>query len=116
MQSTESRTEHRRSVRLAGATKEVEVVVVDRYDQPIELLSEVRVLNVSAGGLAMASDLPVQAGARMKIVTGGEARFHDEGAAVTVTALECTADHRGKFVTRCQLIRGGMPAELIYGW
>ena len=46
---TENRPENRRSVRLAGGNKLIDAVVVDRYDQPIELVPETRVLNVSAG-------------------------------------------------------------------
>ena len=116
--NTNTDTDRRRSVRLAGTTRPVEAVVVDLHDQPVELLARVQLLNVSAGGLAMLSDQPIRAGSHIKIMINGESSARDEESFVNVEAIDCHdwPSQPGRYKTRCRRLTGAIPAELIYGW
>ena len=108
-------TERRSCVRLAGGGK-IDAVLTDQFDQPIDVLRDAEVVNVSAGGLALISQSPAPVGARMKVILVDGDSSQRPKARCRVAALDCHEldDHRHKI--RCQLVEGRIPAELIYGW
>ena len=126
--TTQPESEDRRQdVRLASR-KAVEAVLVDRYDQPIEVLPGAQVLNVSARGLAILSDQPTDVGSQLKVIVNppdapdtpdvphaSPLASHD-AAPIRVEALDCRPYRDHHYKIRCRLVSGMMPAALIYGW
>ena len=108
-------TDRRTSVRLASHQR-VEAAVLDHHNQPISVLRDAEVVNVSAGGLMFLSDTPTQPGTKIVInlagkygSTVGEHRF-------SLTTLECTPSNEGRHKIRCELAEGAVPARFIYNW
>lgn len=114
MDHSPSIEDRRADIRLAGGGQ-VDAVVVDRFDQPLAVLDAPRVLNVSAGGLALASRTAVRPGAVIRITVNG-AMSADHANRVRLQAIECAAQSDRSQRIRCRLIQGAMPASLIYNW
>jgi len=105
-------------VRLAGGSH-VDAVVIDQLHQPIAVLRDLKVINISAGGMAVTTTTPVELGSRIQISpakpsanTLAAGMFPD----FEVQVLDCTqeADHTHKI--RCRLASGSVPATLLYRW
>ena len=110
--------ERRSSVRLAGGGK-IDAAVIDGNRQPVTALRHAEVVNVSAGGMAVATTTPIEPGAQVRIscpdetaVPTGSRAFAD----FEVRVLETTAWQDGKQMMRCRLTEGVVPASLIYRW
>jgi hypothetical protein len=107
--------DRRNDVRLAGCG-EVDAVVVDRFSQPVRELEGARVVNVSAGGMALRTHAPLAAGSHVVVTLGdarptrpGDRRVKLEAIGQHVTPLDGCVIH-------CRLIEGCMPARLIHRW
>jgi len=108
--------ERRADVRLASG-KKVDAVVVDRHGQPITLLREAEVLNISGGGLSLVSTDPVDAGDHVNINLPETSKLQRRViGAIKLGVLSCLPCDGNKHKIRCKLIDGGIPTNLIYGW
>ena len=107
--------ERRNDVRLAGRGP-VEVVRVDDAEQPVEVLRDAAVLNVSAGGVALVSKTPVGVGSRLRLHATPSAVAQLPSPKVQFEALECSDYGGAMHKIRCRLTEGRVPAGLIYGW
>lgn len=108
----------RQDVRLAGAGA-VDAVVVDRYRQPIRVLEGARVVNVSAGGMALRTHAPVAAGSRIVVTVDGARPTRADERCVRLEAIashEYEQQVEQSCLVHCRLVEGRMPARLIYRW
>ncbi len=110
-----SEEDRRADVRLASY-KKIEAAVVDDHGQPIVVLRDAEVINVSAGGLLLVSDTPAEPGTRMTVKSGAGRSSDDGGAEIDLVSLECKPWREDQHRIRCKLADGHMPAQFIYGW
>jgi len=108
--SSQNKPNRRQDVRLAGGGQ-VDATILDRAGQPSATLEDAKVLNVSAGGMAIASPTPTQQGDMLVIGTG-----HPASPKVVVEALECSDYFGDRHRIRCQVVEGRVPGSLIHGW
>jgi hypothetical protein len=114
--ATQKPHERRRDLRLASAAK-VNAVVIDGYKNPIDVLRQSELVNVSAGGLALATITPAQPGARVSIqVDDPNPVDPDRERTIFLETLDCATWLDGRKVIRCRLVEGRMPAKFIYNW
>ncbi len=107
--------DRRRDMRLAGAgVGRLDAVVVNKFSQPIEILREPEVVDVSAGGLALAVSNATKVGHAVRL--GVMDAKHGVTDSITVETVDCRPWLDGKHLLRCKLVQGKMPASLIYGW
>jgi len=107
--------ERRHDVRLAAAGS-IQAAVLDKHHQPIQVLHDAQVLNVSANELAITTTTPAKPGSRLTIRL---ADLHNQDVppkAFELETLHCSPWHGGRHKIRCQLIKGHIPAKLIYNW
>jgi hypothetical protein len=114
-QSNPNTPERRADVRLASG-KKVEAAVVDQYEQPIALLRNAEVVNVSAGGMLLVSDTPAEPGTRMIINTQSTSNTAPSKQRLSLESLECAPPNDQQHRIRCKLVQGHIPAKLIYNW
>lgn len=109
-------TERRQDIRLAGRG-EVDAAVIDANGYPVARLEDARVVNVSAGGLALTTTTQAQPGSLVHLATEPkQSERRPRQKPVALQALECAADRSGRYTIRCRLTSGRLPAELIYNW
>ena len=113
-QSNPNTPERRADVRLASG-KKVDAAVVDQHEQPIALLRNAEVVNVSAGGMMIVSDTPAAPGSRMVINTQSNASLNRKQR-LSLESLECAPQNDQQHRIRCKLVQGHIPAKLIYNW
>lgn len=114
-QRSEGAQDRRHDLRLAGAGS-VDAVVVDRHGQPVRVLEEARVVNVSAGGLALRTHAPVSPGSRVVVTVDGARPTHAGDRRIRLEALDPCVETGDHYLVRCRLVEGRMPARLIYRW
>ena len=106
--------ERRKHIRLAG-TGPVQAMEVDQYARALRELEAVKIVNVSAGGLAFEPATPVEPGARLE-VHPSQLEGQGDPQAVTVEVIESAEASEGRRMVRCKLIEGKMPAALLEQW
>ena len=107
--------DRRADVRLASG-KNVDAVVLDRHAQPITLLRESNVDNVSAGGLSLVSNDSVEPGAHVQVTLADNRTDREGRRSLGLQAVACTAYGDRKHKIRFKLVAGSMPASLLYHW
>ncbi|MCC7408066.1 MAG: hypothetical protein IT442_08340 [Phycisphaeraceae bacterium] len=117
--NTQAIADRRQDKRLAGRAGLgfVQAVVIDAAQEPIAVLRQVELVNVSAGGLSFTTITPVPPGSRV-MVSLADASTKLADARVTLEALsqDPAVGQPDSRVTHCRLIQGRMPARLIHGW
>jgi len=90
----------------------IEAVVIDERREPVEQVTGVRPVNVSADELALDADFPLIPGSHLLVQVGDR---HAKDAArkrIEVEVLGCDQRPRGhRVITR--LVQGTMPRELL---
>ncbi len=109
-QAREKPSNRRRDIRLAGGGQ-VDAVVLDELGYPTAMLDSAKVLNVSAGGIAIASKSKANAGEKIRVKVDAPAT-----PAIVVKALDCSDLAGDRHRIRCQLVEGRMPGRMIHGW
>jgi hypothetical protein len=115
MATANARSDDRRvGLRLAGGG-EIDVVVEDPQHRPIEVLRDVRVVNVSAGGAALITSSSVKPGSvlAVRIIS---AHGEGEDRVFKLRTLDCAMLDQKQQLIRCKLVAGKIPAALIYNW
>ena len=116
MEATMPATRERRSdVRLLRGTR-VEAALVDRYDQPVAMLRDAQVIDVSAEGLAVMSATRARPGSVLHIATAGDGAWLPGQSHCKARVINCLASGAGAYTLHCALSEGLMPASLIYNW
>ncbi|MBI1335518.1 MAG: hypothetical protein GC164_00995 [Phycisphaera sp.] len=110
-----SATDRRTDLRLAGRGT-IEAVVEDPMGNPVQALEDTRVLNVSAGGMAVVTSTPMMAGLRVRVRPMRRSLAHIEPDWVKLEALECVTRGPDRHRLRLRLVEGAMPAQLVYDW
>ncbi len=105
----------RADVRLASNMK-INAAVMDQYDQPVRVLSDAQIVNVSAGGLMMNCDTPSAPGERMVVNMNNGNTSAARSGGFGVETLDCSPSSERKHWIRCRLVEGHIPASLIYNW
>ena len=108
-------SDRRESPRLAAEGK-LHAAVLDDNNQPLIVLRDVEVLNVSAGGLALLTSTCVVPAVVVSAVVGDRALADEQHRRVTLEVLECVPQPDQRYCVRCRLLEGRMPAELLYDW
>ena len=107
--------DRRADVRLASY-KKIDAVRVDRHEQPVSVLRQAEVVNVSAGGVMLIGDQPVHQGARIVVNLNEAGSFRRGGRWFSLESLDCEPRGDQKYQIRCKVVQGAVPAELIYRW
>lgn len=107
--------ERRTEIRLAGGGP-MQAVVLDDHRQPVKLIQEAQVINVSAGGLAMMTSTPVSRGALIQAAADSTTDGRGGKTSMILQVLECLPVAIGRQKLRAKLVEGRMPARLIYHW
>jgi len=102
--------DRRQSPRVAGHGR-LKAAVVDEYGQTRSVLRRAQVVNVSGGGLAFTSQVPAEVGATVSIRTA-EARA--DPFRVRIVGASKRGD--GHCELRARLVKGAIPACLMYDW
>lgn len=102
--------ERRRSPRLSGV-KHAEIHALDRLGRAIVALEEATIMNVSSGGLAVCS----KTGVSEDIVLRVKPKDEDAHFDVKVLSNLPMPDEPSRFMLRCKLTVGQIPASLILG-
>ncbi len=105
--------DRRDAVRLAGGSA-VDATVLDEHGQPVRILEDARVLDLGAGGIALTTTTPTEAGRRVQVTV--DSASGDGKMQLEFESLECLDYAGGRHKLRCRLIEGQMPARLIHGW
>ncbi len=114
-QSNECHTNRRRYIRLAGEGA-LHAAVVDDNGQPLIVLREVEIINVSAGGLCVLTPTSVAPASHVSAIVGQERNAEAEHRKIRLECLECTQQHDKRYRVRFRLLEGAMPAQVIYQW
>lgn len=115
-QSKPNIQERRSDVRLASG-KKIEAAVVDQFEQPIALLRNAEVVNVSAGGMLLVADTPAEPGTRMVINTQSTSTATPtRKQQLSLEALACAPQKNQQHHIHCRLVKGHIPAKFIYNW
>ncbi len=107
--------DQRRAPRFA-AEGPVRATVMDDHDQPLIVLRDIEVVNVSAGGLAFTTPTAVTPSAVVSAFIGDDADSHQSPQRIRLEVLDCAPLGHRRFRVRCRLIEGSMPARLIADW
>lgn len=91
----------------------LEAVEVDVHGQPVVELGCARLVNLSAGGVAMTSDRPVDPSSRLRIRELSAAAMRPW---IELEALSSEAVRSGLYRVHCRLQRGRIPAKWIIHW
>lgn len=102
--------DRREDIRLASY-ETVDAAVMDRHDQPVGVLRDAVVVNVSAGGLMLVSDASAEAGTRLEMRLDGA-----RGTRIGLEAISSSPVGEKGHRICCKLVDGNMPARLIYNW
>ncbi len=102
--------DRRESPRVAGHGR-LKAAVVDANGQTRSVLRHAQVVNVSGGGLAFTSDVPAEVGATVSIRTP-EARADP----FSVCIIGASKRGDGHCEMRAKLVKGAIPASLMYDW
>lgn len=108
--------ERRSDVRLAGGGP-IDAAVIDRYQQPITVLQATNVINLSAGGMALATSTQVEPESRIRVSVSDNGQRGVKSNSVSdfdLQVLACSRVPNGQYLARCKLKQGLMPATLIY--
>ena len=109
-------TDDQRTTFRVAANGHIDAVVIDRFNKPIEKLIDPQPLNSSGGGLAIGTRSAVKPGSILRITiqaTGPDSQPH-EPVYVQVSDDRDWLD--GQHMLHCTLVKGEIPAELIYNW
>lgn len=107
--------ERRRFVRYQGSAHLVGQI--KSQGETVGRDAQVKVLDISARGMAVLSTSEVDAGDTILVnISPQEAELAGGRTAFEFEVLQCTAWHDGRFKWRCQLIDGTLPATLVFSW
>lgn len=113
--SKQKKINQRRNPRLA-AEGQVRATVVDDHDQPIIVLRDVEVVNVSAGGMAFITHTAVTPSAVVNAFVGDDTDRQFYPQRIRLEVLDCAPHDHRRYRVRCRLLEGSMPARLIADW
>ena len=109
-------TEDQRKTPRLAADGPVRATVVDDHDQPLIVLRNVEVVNVSAGGLAFTTPTAVTPSSVVNAFIGDETDQQFYPQRIRLEVLDCAPHDHRRYRVRCRLIEGSMPARLIADW
>lgn len=105
--------ERRMDYRLLGGGP-VEAVAVDRHDHASAALDDAQVLDVSAGGLSIATHTDVPAGTYIRIAARRAKHWLDQTGQCLTRVVHTRHERDGVIRLGLQLVEGRIPAALIY--
>ena len=105
--------DRRMDCRLIGGGP-VEVVTVDEFNGASAALDDAQVLDVSAGGLALATHTQVPAGTRVRVAARRARQWLNQPGDCITRVVHTKREADGMIRLGLQLIQGRIPAALIY--
>lgn len=111
------KTEHplieRRSEPRAVSKVLVHVIAMDMQGRTIGMLPDVHLLNISSGGMAFISQMPVGPATHISVVGVGYRQPSGVTPQVRFEVLECVLLPNRQYRTRCRLAAESIPTWLI---
>ncbi len=106
--------ERRNAVRVAGQGT-LEAVIVDQHGQPVQVLQETQIRNVSSGGIAFTTTSRVDISHQIRI------RYIEEESRKTDSVFQIEVVEYDELPNNCymvhgRLVEGSIPARMVYSW
>jgi len=102
----------RRTDRRVPPGRPLRVVAVNRYQQPLLVLHDAEALDVSSGGMAIRTSVPIARGATLAVQVNGDDRPENE-AMVVAEVLQRRCDDMGGHILHCRVVQGPVPLRLV---
>lgn len=103
----------RRSEQRTISQARVHVIAMDMQGRTIGMLPDVHLLNISSGGMAFVSQMPVGPATHISVVGVGYRQPNGVTPQVRFEVLECVLLPNRQYRTRCRLAAESIPTWLI---